>query len=313
MRFSQQSMEINFDEIKAFLALARTGSFVGAGRQLSRDPAVVTRRLHMLEQRLGIRLVERTTRRVALTEAGQAYLARVVPLLEGLEAAEGEVAGFGAREVRGHLRITLPSSFGRMWIAPIMTDFLAAHPDVTIEANTDNRFIDLIAEGYDLAIRLGELPDSRLVARKIAPRRRVICASPAYLARSAPIVVPQDLERHACLCNSVRMQPNQWRFQKTDGDIQTVSVNRLMSSGESELLLKSALAGLGVMHTSDWYVAHHLALGELVEVLPDWPLADKGAIYIVTPAVAGMPGKTRVFSDWVADRLASPPWLAQGK
>jgi len=307
-------MDINFDELRAFLALARTGSFVAAGRELRRDPAVVTRRLHALETRLGIRLVERTTRRVALTEAGQAYLLRVAPLVEDLQAAQEEVAGFGAGEARGHLRITLPASFGRMWIAPIMIDFLKAHPDVTIEANADNRFVDLIAERYDLAIRLGELPDSRLVARKVAGRRRLMCASPAYLGTHAAILVPQDLARHDCLCNSARVTPEQWRFERADGHkpggaVQTVTVTPRMASGDSELLVKAALSGLGVMHTSDWYVGHHLASGELVEVLPDWPLADKGAVYIVTPAAAGTPGKTRAFSDWVAARLAPPPWL----
>ncbi|ALM86546.1 LysR family transcriptional regulator [Bordetella sp. N] len=302
-------MQTDLDEIRAFLALAHAGSFLGAGKLINRDPAVVTRRLHGLEQRLGVRLVERTTRRVALTEAGQAYLARVGPMVEGLEAAEREVAGLGAGEARGHLRITLPGSFGRMWIAPMLIDFLLAHPAVSMEANVENRFIDLVAEGYDLAIRLGELPDSRLVARRVADRRRLICASPAYLARHPAIAEPQHLQGHACLCNSERTPVNQWRFKKPDGGIQAVTVNQRMASGDSELLVKAALAGLGVMHTSDWYVSQYLASGELVEVLPAYPIADKGAVYLVTPAAAGMPGKTRAFSDWIAGRLQSPPWL----
>jgi len=301
-------MDSDLDEIRAFLALARAGSFVAAGRLIDRDPAVVTRRLRQLEQRLGIRLVERTTRRVALTEAGQTYLARIGPILDELESAENDVAGMGGGQARGHLRITLPGSFGRMWIAPMLIDFLKAHPAVTIEANAENRFVDLIAEGYDLAIRLGDLPDSRLVARRVAGRRRVLCASPAYLASRAPIATPQDLDQHACLCNSERVPSDQWRFQAADGRVQTIAVNRLMASGDSELLVKAALAGLGIMHTSDWYVGRYLASGELVEVLPQHPLADKGAVYIVTPAVTGLPAKTRAFSDWIADRLVHPPW-----
>lgn len=179
-------MSSDLDEIRSFLALARAGSFVSAGRLINRDPAVVTRRLNQLEGRLGIRLVERTTRKVALTEAGQTYLARVGPILDDLESAEDDVAALAGGQARGNLRITLPGSFSRMWIAPMLVDFLKAHPAVTVEANTENRFVDLIAEGYDLAIRLGDLPDSRLVARRVASGAGCCAPAPAISTATRP-------------------------------------------------------------------------------------------------------------------------------
>jgi DNA-binding transcriptional LysR family regulator len=304
----QQSIPANLDEIRAFVAIATSRSLVAAGKMLGRDPAMMSRRLKALEARLGVRLAERTTRLVTLTEAGEAYLARVSPVLLELDAADREAATFGNGEPNGHLRISLPGSFGRMWFGPIISGFLAEHPRVTVEADATNRFVDLIGERYDLAIRLGELPDSRLVARKLADRRRLLCASPAYLARAGTPQSPQDLVRHDCLCFTGRTDPYRWSFRKADGSVTNMIVSARLASTEADILVDAAIAGLGILHTTDWYVGTAIREGRLVEVLADWPLADRGAVYVMTPASMGTPSKTRAFSNWTRTRLINPPW-----
>lgn len=308
----QQSTLSDLNEIRAFVALADTGSFVAAGRTLDKDPAMISRRLQALETRLGVRLAERTTRRVELTEAGLAYLARVRPLLFDLELADREAAAFAHGEPSGHLRISIPGNFGRMWLGPVIVDFLVAHPQVTIEADATNRFVDIVGERYDLAIRLGTLPDSRLIARKVAERRRLLCASPDYLAKRGHPRSPADLAGHACLCFTGRQDPYRWVFASGGKGPASVTVSSPLAGTDAELLVDAAVAGLGILHTTDWYVGQELATGRLVEVLPDWPLADRGAVYVVTPAAAGTPSKTRAFSDWVAQKVAIPPWSATG-
>lgn len=305
----QQYPLADLEEVRAFVAIANSRSLVSAGKMLGKDPAMMSRRLKALEARLGVRLAERTTRRVELTEAGEAYLARVGPILLELDTADREAAAFGNGEPSGHLRISLPGSFGRMWLGPLIAEFLAEHPRVTIEADAVNRFVDLIAERYDIAIRLGELPDSRLVARKVADRRRLLCASPTYLARNGAPQSPQDLARHDCLCFAGRPDPYRWSFRKPEGSVVSMTVSARLASTEADILVDAAIAGLGVLHTTDWYVASAIADGRLVEVLPDWPLADRGAVYVVTPAATGIPSKTRAFSNWIRKRLADPPWF----
>lgn len=304
----QQSNLSDLNEVRAFVALADTGSFVAAGRYLDKDPAMISRRLQALEGRLGVRLAERTTRRVELTEAGLAYLARVRPLIIDLDLADREAAAFADGEPTGHLRISIPGNFGRRWIGPMIVDFLVAHPQVTIEADATNRFVDLVGERYDLAIRLGTLPDSRLIARKVAERRRLLVASPDYLARRGAPATPADLAGHACLCFTGRADSYRWVFAGGSKGPTSITVSPLLAGTDGEMLADAALAGLGIVHTTEWYVSHELASGKLVEVLPDWPIADRGAVYVVTPAAAGTPSKTRAFADWIAKRAANPPW-----
>lgn len=304
----QQSLFSDLNELAAFVALADMGSFTAAGRQLGRDATAISRRLSAMEARLGVRLAERSTRKVMLTEAGRTYLERIRPLMNELQAAGQEAVAFADGEARGHLRITMPGNFGRLWLTPLIVDFMRAHPRVTIEADIGNRFVDLIGERFDLAVRLGELPDSRLVARKVADRRRLICASPDYLARHPPIVTPRDLSSHPCLCFTGRHDPYRWNFIEPGGATLGVTVSSRLASDDGELLIEAAVGGLGILYTSDWYASRDLEAGRLVEILPDWALLDRGAVYLVTPAAAGTPSKTRAFSDWIAKRLTPPPW-----
>lgn len=304
----QQSSPLDLDDIAAFIAVAETNSFAAAGLRLAKDPTVISRRLQALEARLGVRLAERTTRQLALTEAGRAYLARVKPILLELEAADREATGYADGEPRGHLRISLPGNFGKLWLGPLIVMFLQQYPRVTLDIEVTNRFVDLIGERYDLAVRLGELPDSRLIARKITDRKRLICASPAYLEKSPALASPQDILNHGCLVSTGRSDPYRWTFKKPTGGTMAISVHAVLASDDAEMLVEACVRGLGLLYTSDWYVGRELAAGHLVEVLPSWPLNDPGGVYIVTPALAGMPSKTRAFSDWLAQHLLPPPW-----
>jgi DNA-binding transcriptional LysR family regulator len=186
------------DEISALLAVMDTGGFAPAARVLGRDASVLSRRVTALEQRLGIRLIERTTRSVKPTEAGARFAERMRAAIAAMTEAELEASDTGTAP-RGTLRLALPRAFGRMWIAPLLPEFLSACPHVRIEASYADRYVDLVADGYDVAIRVGDLPDSGLVARKLANQWRLICAAPSYLAARGTPMTPADLGMHDCL------------------------------------------------------------------------------------------------------------------
>jgi DNA-binding transcriptional LysR family regulator len=302
MRIVQQSSLPNTEALMTFLAVARRGSFVAAADELGCDATVVSRRIQALESRLGVVLFHRTTRRVALTEAGTVYQARLDPLLWQLDEAGREVAGFAGGEPRGVLRVALPGTFGRMRIAPHLPAFLARYPGVRLQASFSNRFVDLIAEGFDLAVRLGVAPDTRLAVRQVGQRRRLLCASPDYLARCGAPASIDALGERDCLIFSGVPQPGHWVFER-DGQTRSVAVTGRMVSDEAEALREAALAGLGILYAADWLVEDAIAAGKLVPLLTDWRLADEGAIHVITPAMRWVPGKTRAFAEWVAALL----------
>lgn len=296
-------------EIAAFAAVAEQGSFTKAATALGRDATVLSRRVQSLERRLGVRLLERTTRHVAMTEAGAGFLVSAQAIVAALADAEEQAATFGSGEPRGTLRLALPATFGRMWIAPYLPDFMAAHPQVRIDASYSNRFVDLVAEGADLAIRLGELADSQLVARRIAPRRRLLCAAPAFLERNREPGRPEDLARLPCLAfTGLASHPN-WTFANAQGESVTVRADGPLVSDDAQALVHAAVRGLGIMLSTDWLVGRELAAGTLVPVLTSWLPRDEGAIYAVAPSNRLVPAKTRAFIDWIASLYSPmPPW-----
>ena len=295
-------------DIAAFVALAETGSFVAAGHRLKRNPTAVSRRVQALEARLGIRLAERSTRRVMLSEAGRGYLERIRPILDELKTADLSAAAFAEGEPRGRLRLALPAAFGHLWISPLLPEFLLAHPHVAIEAQFSHLYVDLLGEGFDLAVRLGSLPDSRLIARKIADRRPIVCAAPSYLAQHGTPASPEALADHACLRFTGKSNPHVWEFLDSEGREHVVSVSGPLASDDTEALVHAAVAGLGIIYGSDWLVGRELHAGRLVRILPDWVAPNEGGIYVVTPSRAGLPSKTRAFAEWIADRLGRAPW-----
>jgi DNA-binding transcriptional LysR family regulator len=264
-----------------------------------------------LEKRLAVRLVERTTRTVVLTEPGRLYLTRARAILDAFREADLEATSLAAGEPRGHLRLALPSSFGRMWLAPLIAQFLAAHRQVTIEAEFSNRFVDLVGERFDLAVRLGELTDSRLVARKLCARRRLLCAAPSYLESVGPPAHPDELGARDCLIFSGLPNPRKWEFNRMSGDIVRVSVSGPLVSDDAEVLVEAAANGLGILLATDWLVGTALRAGRLVPVLTEWQVADEGAIFLVTPSGVGRASGTRALGDWLTAHFKSPPWYAE--
>lgn len=296
-------------ELAAFAAVAEQGSFTRAAAVLGRDATVLSRRVQSLERRLGVRLFARTTRHVALTEAGVGFLARAKAIAAALADAEEEASTHGSGAPRGTLRLALPATFGRMWIAPHLPDFVATHPQVRIDASYSNRFVDLVAEGFDLAVRLGELADSRLVARRIAPRQRLLCAAPSFLELHGPFERPEALETLPCLAFAGLASHPHWTFSHANGERVTIRADGPLVSDDAEALVHAAVRGLGIMLSTDWLVGRELAAGTLVPVLQAWLPEDEGAIYAVVPSNRLLPAKTRAFIDWIAQSFAPvAPW-----
>ncbi|SMH61557.1 LysR family transcriptional regulator [Azospirillum agricola] len=296
------------DEVSAFLAVVDTGGFAPAARVLGRDASVVSRRVSALERRLGVRLLERTTRRVTPTEAGRRFADRARVALTLLADAEREAADAGAAP-RGTLRLSLPEAFGRLWVAPLLPGFLTAFPHVRIEAFYSDRFVDLVGEGVDLAIRIGRLRDSSLVARKLGVERRLVCAAPSYLAARGTPRTPTDLAAHDGLLFALFDSPSDWHFGRGGERVQ-VRVSGPLLTDNAESLVHAVVAGTGVMLCSEWLVGRELTSGQLVRLLPDWAVGGEAAIHLVRPSGRFTAGKTRAFADWITARLSPPPWEA---
>ncbi|MER8702188.1 MULTISPECIES: LysR family transcriptional regulator [unclassified Mesorhizobium] len=296
-------------EMAAFAAIAEARSFTRAAARIGRDATILSRRLASLEERLGVRLLHRTTRSVSLTEAGSEFLIRVRAILAAVDEAEAAASAHAGGGPRGVLRLALPGSFGRMWIGPLLPQFLAEFPDVRIEAEFSNRFVDLVAENFDVAVRLGALEDSRLVARKVATRRRLLCAAPSYLARRGTPTEPEALLEHSCLGFSGFQTFPAWEMTDSSGRRVSIEVSGPLVTDDAEVLVEAAVQGVGLMMSTDWLVGRELADGRLVPVLEDWTLADEGAVYVVMPSAKGQAAKTRAFADWIGKRFAPvPPW-----
>lgn len=298
---------LHTDEMAALLAVESEGSFVAAGRLLQRHPSVVSKRVAAMEKRLGVRLVERSTRRVRITSAGARLVERLRDALGAIVEAEQEAAS-DASEVRGVLRLALPAAMGRLWLAPMLPEFLAAYPEVSVVAEYSERYVDLIAEGYDAAIRVGELNDSRLIAKKLGDHRRILCASPDYLERRGIPTEPYALAEHNCLCFSGFNAFPEWHLFNGRRK-EAVAVTGTLTANDGESLLAAALAGIGVLGSGEWLVSREIEAGRLVRVLPDWTLDADGGIYLVRPSAKYSPASTLAFKAWIESRFAAgTPW-----
>lgn len=254
--------------MRVFAKAVEQGSFSAAGEALQMSSQLVGKHVQALEHHLGVRLLNRTTRRQHLTEAGTLFYERVKIILAEVEAAEGMLA-ISEGTPRGRLRINAPASFGIHALAKHLPAYMRAHPEVSVEMSLSNRFVDLIDEGFDVAFRVGELADSGLIARKLAPYRLKLCAAPDYLASRPPIGHPQDLATHECLGFSYTELRSRWTFIGPDGDI-TVPVSGKLMVDSGEALLMAARAGLGLLLQPVELVQEDLDSGRLIEVLPDY-------------------------------------------
>lgn len=286
--------------LEAFARVAETGSFSAAARALGLSKSLISRQVSALEAELGARLIARTTRSLTLTEAGRNYHDQVVRILAQIEEADLSVSQLQATP-RGKLRVNAPMSFSLLRLAPALPDFLAQYPEIDVDIAMNDRRVDLMEEGFDLAIRIGRLADSSLVARKLASVRRVVCGSPAYLAAHGIPLTPADLRDHACLCYSNADTVDEWRFTDPEGKPLAVEVKGRVRANNGDLLRLAALRGLGLIDLPDFLVAADVASGALVPVLEPF-VQHLGGVYAVYPHARYLPPKIRVFIDFLADR-----------
>src|SRR5688500_10940068 len=291
-------------EIAVFARIVGTGSLSAAARDLGLSPALVSRRLSGLETRLGVRLINRTTRSLHLTDEGAAYYETCTRVLAEMEEADAAVSA-GRAEPRGILRVALPASFGNQHVAPLIPKFIERYPDVQLALSLSDRAVNVVEEGFDLAIRIADLADSSLAARRLAPNRRVVCASPAYLKRHGAPHTPEDLAQHNCLATDFSMN---WDYRDPDGKPGSVRVNGRYACDNWEVLREWALAGLGVALKSTWDVRRHLEDGSLVSLLPGYTFASDVAIYAVYPHRRHLPAKTRAFIEFLAESFGPEPY-----
>jgi len=267
-------------QIESFVAVANRGSLTAAALAEGVAPAVIGRRIDALEQRLGVKLLLRTTRRMSLTHEGSAFLEDAQRILSDLANAETSV-GEGGLKASGHLRITAPAGFGRRHVAPLVPRFQSLHPEVSVSLNLSDRVVDLVNEGFDCAVRVGDLPDSSLVSVRLADNRRLCVAAPVYLKRAGTPAHPSELLRHRCLSlSSDASQLRGWAFT-IDGQVSHVRPGGPLDCNDGQVLHDWCLQGLGIAWRSTWEVAREVATGRLVAVLEDFAAPPNGVYAVI--------------------------------
>jgi DNA-binding transcriptional LysR family regulator len=293
--------------MKVFASVVEAGSFSRAAEQLHISNTAASRHVAELEQHLGVRLLQRSTRRLSLTDAGANYYERCRHILADVEDAEA-TAGSAEGQVRGSLRISLPHSFGLQYVAPLIPEFCRRYPLLHLELNFSDRLTDLVEEGVDLALRIALDINTSLVARKLTEIRIVCCASPDYLARAGEPSAPEELAGHACLTYAYAEKGDTWRFQNDDGE-HTVSVKGEFRANNGEMIRLAGLAGQGIMLQPTFLVGDDLRAGRLVQVLPAYRIADRVAYAVFLPA-ARRSARVRAMVDFLLEAFGQgePPW-----
>lgn len=294
--------------MQVFSRAARAGSLSAAARQLMLSPAMATKHVDALEERLGVRLFHRSTRKLTLTEAGQQYLEVCNRLLPDLEEVEAAITS-QRLEATGLLRLNTPLSFGVRYIAPLLPAFNQQHPRVAVDLGLNDRVVDLIEEGWDLTIRVGPLKDSRLVSRKLADSAMVVCAAPGYWALHGRPKLWSELQAHNCLSFTLSnlSRPDVWHFGKA-GE-RRVAVKGTLRTNNGDALVAAAVAGLGVLYEPEFIVADAIRRGELELVTLDAVSADLGGIHLVRSSDRAPPAKVRAMTDFLLAAFnANPPW-----
>ena len=296
-----------FQEMRAFIAVVEAGSFVGAADALQLSKPAISRQVAELEARLGVRLLHRTTRKLSLTEEGDVFHARCREVLGALEEAEAEVSARRGHAV-GVLKVSAPVSFGLLHLAPLWSAFMAAPPDVSLELSLSDRVVDLVEEGFDLAVRIARLPSSSLVSRKLSSTRTVLCASPRYLKAHGRPRHPSELTRHQVLAYNLLSIGESWEFTGPEGTV-TVKVQPRLRTNSGDTCRAVALLHQGIILQPSFLVAEDLRAGTLVEILPQWKALELG-IYAVYPSRKHVLPKVRLLIDHLARSLASRDWSA---
>ena len=298
---------MNIEHLKLFVRLAATNNISLAGKELGLSPAVASSHVNKLEEALGVRLVHRTTRKVSLTEDGVAFLPHAEEVLASVVAARAAV-GSGDASPKGTLRVTASSSFGRMHVVPALKGFLSRYPDLSIDLRLTDTIVDLVEGGFDIAIRNADLKDSSLTARKLAPDKRIVCASPEYLETFGIPDSPHDLRNHQCI-NLIGLEA--LVFDTPEGRL-NIKTRGILQTDHGEAVRDACAAGIGIAMSSTWNVYKHLQQRTLVQVLQDFSLVSETAIWAVYPSSRLLAPKVRVFIDYFAKCYGSPPYWDEG-
>lgn len=294
-----------FAEMRAFVEVVKAGAFIKAADALDLSKAAISRQIADLERRLGTRLIHRTTRRLSVTDEGQRFYEQAKELLAGVDTAEAEVMTH-SKEVGGHLRINAPLSFGVLHLAPVWAAFKAKHPKATLDVTLGDHVVDLVNDGYDLAIRIAQMQDSTLVSRRLATTRMVLCASPAYLKRHGTPRHPRVLAKHSTIAYTLLSTGDDWRFTGPDGPV-IARVNPCMHTNNGDTCRAAALAGTGIILQPSFMVGEDLRRKTLVELMPEFHSVELG-VYAVYPTRRYLPLRVRAMVDFLADRFRDPPW-----
>lgn len=290
-------------DLDIFARVARTGNMSAAGREMGLSPAVISKRISQLEERLGARLFQRTTRHLTLTETGAGYFKRVVDILNLCEEAEDFISRRNTKH-RGQLKITSPAAFTRLHVAPYLAQFLSRYPDIELDFNLTDEFVDIIRDGFDVAIRIGELEDSSLVARKLAPDKRMLCAAPSYLDKFGTPKKLADLDLHNCISAGAQ---DVWRIEGPEGSRQ-IRTNGNIRSNSSEVIREALISGLGLGLRSTWEVGEEVKSGALKVVMPQYRGSSNLAVYAVYPSRDFMPARVNVFIEFLAELYGPDPY-----
>lgn len=294
---------MNIQHLKLFVRLANTQNISLAGQELGLSPAVASAHIIKLEQDLGVRLVHRTTRKVSLTQEGQVFLPHAEDVLTSVEVARNAI-GTGMMVPTGILKVTAPSSFGRMHLLPGLKGFMTQYPEITVDFRFSDSIVDVVEGGYDIAIRNADLKDSTLIAKKLAPDNRIICASPDYLAEHGEPQSPKDLSQHQCI-NLIGLE--YWIMRSHNGPI-GIKTSGQFKTDNGEAVREACSDGLGISINSTWSVYKHLKEGRLKHILSDYPLVSDTAIWAVYPSARLVAPKIRAFINYYADYFGKSPY-----
>jgi DNA-binding transcriptional LysR family regulator len=295
-----------FQEMRAFAAVVDNGSFVSAAEALNTSKAAISRQVGDLEQRLGIRLLNRTTRKLSVTDEGQLFYLRCTDLLNGLEEAESELS-LRRGEPSGHLRISAPVTFGISHLASLWGRFLQQHPKISMEVSLSDRTVDLVEDGFDLAVRISRAPHPTFIARKLASTKMVLCASPAYLKRNGTPKHPHDIAGHNVISYTYWSSKDEWEFTHPSGKIEIVKTRPRLHANSGDTCVAAALQDQGIVLQPDFLVYDVLREGKLKQLLKDYQTVELG-IYAVYTSRRQLPLKLRSLIDFLVDAFQQPAW-----
>ena len=296
--------------LESFVAVVEAGQFSAAAERLGLGKSVISRRISELEEHLGARLLQRTTRRLSLTEAGREFYPRALQLLEDMAEAEQSVSS-GQQALSGRIRIATPLTFGLLHLSPLVNRFLQDHPRVVLDLDMDDSQVNLIQEGVDLALRIGRLEDSSMIALPLAKVRTLMVASPDYLAENGTPTTPEELKRHPLLCYSNLPEPQKIRLTDREGNEHTLTLNARMLANNGDLLLKAAIAGLGISTAPTFITYRAIRKGQLIPLMRDFQTPSATA-YAVYPSRRFVPQRVRALVAYLQEEFGDRPYWDEG-